>query len=491
MWKYLLLLVFIIFGCNQKVEKQPNVILVVVDDLGWKDVGFMGSSFYETPNIDRIADNGITFTSAYSASAVCSPTRAAIQTGRYPARVGINDWIRGSYSGYDPDNSKKYDDESYDTLKNAKLITPHNPHWMKHSEVTLAEILKENGYKTCHIGKWHLGFEDWFPESQGYDENYGGTDFGQPPKYFDPYESGKYTISNLPSKKNGEYLTDREGEEAVRFIERNKHKPFFLNLNHYAVHTPLQAKRSIIEKYIDKTVKDSTVKQWNAEIDNFREKARTKTPLDGQRNPVYAAMIESIDKAMGKIYEVLDKNSLTQNTIIIFTSDNGGHIVSTDNSPLKLGKGHSSEGGIRVPLAISFGNKIRVISNNIPISSIDLFPTICEMTGTHVPENLKVDGLSFKNVIHEVESNVDRKNLFWHFPHYWWGTKVKPYSIVLSDNWKLIKHWEELDFELYDLENDISETKNLVNKYPEKVKKLESLLNGWLSSINARLPKVK
>ncbi len=381
-------------------EKQPNVIVVLVDDLGWKDVGFAGSTFYETPNIDKISKKGMIFSNSYSASAVCSPTRAALLTGRYPARIGINDWIRGSFSGVTAENALRNNSSGYDTLLNAKLLTPKNPHWMENSEVTLAELLKENGYTTCHIGKWHLGFDDWYPEQQGFDENYGGSDFGEPPNYFDPYESGRYVIESLPSRKHGEYLTDREGDEAVNFIKRNLHNPFYLNLNHYAVHTPLQSKQTLTDKYIEKAANDSKIKDWNSDEDGFRQKVKTQIPLDGQRNPVYAGMIESVDDAMGKILEVLEENDLMENTIIVFTSDNGGHIVSTDNSPLKLGKGHSSEGGIRVPLSISFGDKIKTGVNNTPICSIDILPTITNLLGVKIPENITLDGVSFKDVLY-------------------------------------------------------------------------------------------
>lgn len=479
--------IILTWSCKNRetVSERPNIIFILVDDLGWRDVGFMGSTFYETPNLDKLAFEGMVFTQAYAACAVCSPTRASILTGRYPARVGITDWIRGRYSGIRVPSNKQ-NPVGYDTIPGRKLITPKNPHWMEHSELTIAEMLKSVGYATAHIGKWHLGFKDWSPLTQGFDVNAGGEDYGQPPSYFDPYTRGDFSIESLPPRDSGDYLTDREADEATKFIRANRTKPFFLCLCHYAVHTPIQAKTDYVEYFkiradslgIDPLGPDETV----SSIFNHRR------PLNGQRNPDYAAMISSVDDAAGRIMKTLDELGLTEKTIIIFFSDNGGHIVSTDNSPLKLGKGHPYEGGIREPLFINWpGLTEPGTRTKVPVSSIDFFPTICEAAGIQIPDTLTIDGLDLSPLLKQ-EGSIDRQDLFWHFPHYWWGTKVRPYSIVRSGKWKLIKHWEENSYELYNLSTDISETNNLAGEMPEKIEELEIKLSQWLEETGAKTP---
>ncbi len=489
--KYLFLFTLIFIGltftgCNNQTgkEKLPNIIFVVVDDLGWRDVGFMGSKFYATPNIDALAADGMIFTNGYAACAVCSPTRASILTGRYPARIGITDWIRGRYSGFKVPQDKKYP-EGYDKSPNRALQTPKNPHWMKHSEVTIAEMLKQKGYATGHIGKWHLGPDEWLPTSQGFDVNIGGEDYGQPPVYFDPYKRGKFSIETLSPRKTGEYLTDREGDEVVKFIRENKDRPFYLDLWHYAVHTPLQAKKNYIENAKNRA--DSLGIDPLGPDEDVGGIFRTKIPLHGQRNPVYAAMIKSVDEAMGKVLKTLDELSLRDNTIIIFFSDNGGHIVSTDNSPLRMGTGFPYEGGIREPLIISYPGVTKGGSNcDVPVSSIDFFPTICSWLDIDIPDTLIIDGKDITPLV-KGKSAIDREDLFWHFPHYWWGTNVRPYSIVRSGDYKLIKHYEG-GIELYNLKDDISETNDLADENPEKRKELEIKLNNWLEEVGAKLP---
>ena len=296
---------------QQSGARPPNVILILVDDLGWTDLSCQGSKYFETPSIDRLAEQGMRFTNGYAACAVCSPTRAAIQTGRYPARVGITDWIHARFQGGKaPPPDKKLPE--YVGNPKEKLLCPRNPLYMELDELTIAEALHTAGYVSCHIGKWHLGPEPWFPEKQGYDLNLGGCDLGQPPSYFDPYQSNRpdYRIPNLKPRHPGEYLTDREADEAVGFIRSHKDKPFFLNLCHYAVHTPLMAKKELIDKY--------------------EAKARTN-----QKNAVYAAMIQSVDESTARVMAVLDELKLAENTVVIFTSDNGGLLGSTDNAPLR------------------------------------------------------------------------------------------------------------------------------------------------------------
>ena len=266
------LILFAVAGLVGAADKssqgtRTNIVLILVDDLGWMDLGCQGSTFYETPNIDRLAAQGMRFTNAYAACAVCSPTRAAVMTGRYPARVGVTDWIRARFQrggiGTPAANPTEYV-----RRPNGKLWCPPNPYWMEHSELTLAEMLKPAGYRSCHIGKWHLGDDDWYPTAQGFDENYGGCDYGQPPSYFDPYQNRRLTegIPFLPSRKPGEYLSDREADEAVEFIRRNRNNPFFLYMANYAVHTPIQANAEVTARYQAKTKTNQTDAKYAAMV---------------------------------------------------------------------------------------------------------------------------------------------------------------------------------------------------------------------------------
>jgi len=359
-------------------RNKPNFVLILIDDLGWMDAGCYGSKFYETPNIDRLAAEGMRFTDGYAACAVCSPTRAAVMTGRYPARLGVTDWIRARFQGGKIPANKK-NPSGYVGGKNKKLLCPPNALWMELEEVTIAEALKPAGYTSCHIGKWHLGPDNWYPDKQGFDFNIGGCDFGQPPSYFDPYSrKGQGQIPTLKPRRKGEYLTDREADEAVKFIRQHKDKPFFLYMSHYAVHTPIQGKKNLIDKY------------------------KAKKPTN-QKNPTYAAMVESVDDAVGAICSVLDELNLADNTIIFFTSDNGGLMGVTSNAPLRAGKGHPYEGGIREPLIIRWPKVIKpgTLSHE-PVTSVDYLPTICEAAGVLPPYDRPIDGIS---IVKHLKSN--------------------------------------------------------------------------------------
>ena len=450
----------VVFGCAK--EKKPNVILITVDDLGWTDLGCFGSTYYETPNIDKLADNGIRFTNAYAACAVCSPTRAAIQTGRHPARIGITNVIVPRFQGgivIDGKNPTGYREAR------EGLECPKNLLFLERDEITIAEMLKPFGYATCHIGKWHLGEDDWYPTKQGYDLNMAGCDFGQPPSYFDPYKNKKLDgIPTLPPRKEGEYLTDREADEAVQFIEQNKDKPFFLNWCNYAVHTPIQAKDSLIKKYESK-------------------------PVTNQNRPNYAAMMESLDDAIGSVVECLEKNNLTENTLIIFTSDNGGLLGPTHNAPLRLGKGFEYEGGIRIPQIFHWPGKLRggkVVDQSV--ISMDLFPTIANAVGVELPDR-EIDGENLWPFL-AMNEPLKERSLMWHFPHFRLR-KVKPYSIIRSGDWKLIKRYSSVhkEFELYNLKDDLSETNDLAGVMPEKVLELNGKLVELLKETNAKLPR--
>ena len=442
---------------------KPNVIFVLVDDMGWTDAGCYGSQYYETPSIDRLAAKGMRFTDGYTACAVCSPTRAAVMTGRYPARLGVTDWIRSRFQGGAIPEDKKNPTE-YVGGKNNKLLCPPNALWMELDEVTIAEALKPAGYTSCHIGKWHLGADDWYPDKQGFDYNIGGCDYGQPPSYFDPYFLERQgSIPTLPPRREGEYLTDREADEAVNFIRKHSQTPFFLYMAHYAVHTPIQGKKELVDKY----------------------KARTPT---NQKNPTYAAMVESVDNALGRIMDALDEAGIAQNTLIIFTGDNGGLLGPTDNSPLRSGKGYPYEGGIREPLVVSWPAVVKAGTTcSEPVSSIDFFPTICEAAGLDAPGDRAIDGVSIMPLLTRTGS-LKRDAVYWHFPHYR-GNDVVPYSIVRAGDWKLIKRYQGKTYELFDLRNDLSETTDLAERMPPKVKELDAMLVVWLANVGAKMPR--
>ena len=449
---------------DEATGEKLNFVFILVDDLGWTDTGCYGSKFYETPNIDRLASQGMRFTDGYAACAVCSPTRAAVMTGRYPARLGVTDWIRSRFQGGEiPENKKNPTDYVGD--KDRKLLCPPNALWMELDEITIAEALKPAGYTSCHIGKWHLGADDWYPDRQGFDFNIGGCDFGQPPNYFDPYSrNGQGQIPTLSPRRDGEYLTDREADEAVEFISSHKDKPFFLYMAHYAVHTPIQGKEDVVAKY------------------------KAKQPTD-QNNPTYAAMIQSVDDAVGKITSAIDELGIAEKTIVFFTSDNGGLLGITSNTPLRAGKGYPYEGGIREPLIVRWPKVINAgtISRE-PVTSVDYFTTICEAAGVPLPRDRAIDGVS---LLAHLKSNgtdkLDREAIFWHFPHY--RGKIVPYSIIRAGDWKLIKRYEGKTFELFNLKDDLPEENDLSEKMPEKVKELDAKLTDWLQTCNAKLPR--
>ncbi len=463
------------------VEKL-NFVFIMVDDLGWTGLGCYGSTYYETQNIDRLASQGIRFTEGYATCQVCSPTRASLMTGRYPARVGVTDWILPQWM----------EDSDYTPDKGQKLLCPKNPRFMNLDEITFAEMLQPAGYTICHIGKWHLGPEEYYPEKQGFDINIGGCDLGWPPNFFDPYyKEGSHAVSGLPptvkkvgrittlkSRKEGEYLTDREADEAVRFIRTHKNEPFFLYLAHYAVHMPIQAKAELIEKYKAKPVTD-------------------------QKNYVYAAMIHSVDDAVGRVMQTLDELNLADKTVVIFTSDNGGKVAElseytdedmgprvgpTSNAPLRWGKATPYEGGIRVPAIIRWPGVIepgRVSAE--PITTIDYFPTILEIAGAKSPVGREIDGLSLVPLLKE-QTSLHRPAIYWHFPHYH-RYNNSPFSIIRAGDWKLIRWYDRETFELYNLREDISEANDLSDKMPEKVIELNAELETWLKSIEAKMPR--
>ncbi len=419
---------------------KPNFILVLVDDLGATDLGCYGSTFHQTPHLDRLASQGMRFTQAYSACTVCSPTRAAFLTGKYPARLHITDWIEGHKRPF------------------AKLQVPE---WTMHlplQERTFATHLRTAGYATASIGKWHLGGESFAPEKHGFDINLGGTHKGQPPSYFSPYQ-----ISTLPDGPKGEHLTDRESAEALKFIEKNKDRPFVIYLPHHAVHTPLQAKKEVVEKY----------------------RARIK-PGAGQTNAVYAALLESVDDSIGRIMTKLDELKIADRTVILFTGDNGGLLGPTSNTPLRAGKGSTYEGGVRVPLIVKWPGVTALNStNHTPVMSIDFHPTLLDIAGIKPAADQVMDGVSIAPLLRG-STNAARA-LFWHYPHYHPGG-ASPYGAIRDGDFKLIEYYEDGRQELFNLKDDPRENASLTEKQPAKAIALSQKLDAWRRHVGAQMP---
>lgn len=453
------------YSFSQEKEKL-NVILIHVDDLGATDLAVFGSDFYETPNLDQLAAQGMRFTQSYAAAHICSPSRAALMTGKYPARIGITDWIRAKFQGVTTSGLPG----EFEEFADKPLKTPKIQGFLPLEEQTIAERLKPLGYITLHVGKWHLGEEGMHPEDQGFDVNIGGNDLGQPPSYFDPYLPATprefYQIKNLPPRKTGEFLTDRESDEVIGFLEVHRSQPFFVHWAPYAVHTPIMGPPDLVEKY------------------------KQKKPGQ-QRNPVYAALIENLDSNVGKIIDYLDQTGLRENTLVIFTSDNGGLIGNkanpvTWNIGLREYKGYPYEGGIRVPTIVSLPGKVASgVASEVPTITMDWVSTILEVAGEN-PDQSELEGESLWPVLTGETQNLER-DLFWHFPHYR-EQDVVPHSVVRSGEYKLIYYFDGTESELFDLSNDPLEETNLVKQLPLVAMELKTKLEGFLEETGARLP---
>ena len=457
------------FMSSKKSAKRPNFVFILVDDLGWTDLGCFGSSFYETPNIDRLAFEGMKFTDGYAACPVCSPTRASIMAGKYPARMDTTDYFGAAGPG-----ARRW--------KNKKVLPAAYINRLPLEEVTIAEALREEDYNTFFAGKWHLGpSEEFWPKRQGFDVNKGGWSSGGPygpGKYFVPYGNPR-----LEDGPKGEHLPDRLATETVKFINDNKDKPFLTYLSFYSVHTPLVCREDIKQKYIEKKNKLGLEAEWGTE-------GKRKVRLV-QEHTVYAAMVEAMDRACGKVLDALKELSLDDNTIVIFMSDNGGLSTSeghpTSNLPLRAGKGWMYEGGIREPMLIKWPGVTKPGSLcGEPVISTDFYPTMLEMAGLDLRPEQHLDGVSLVPLL-KGKKTLGRKAIYWHYPHY--GNQGgSPTSAVRYGNWKLIKWYEDDRLELYNLKEDIGEKNNLVDKKPELAGKLHKLLNEWLKKVDAKYP---
>jgi arylsulfatase A len=465
-----LLLLFLLSIITVNSHSQPNILLITVDDLGWSDLGCYGADLHETPNIDAFAETSVQFTNAYAAASICSPTRASLLSGKSPAKLNMTIWREAATN----------------SLLNAKMIPPDVLGNLPLEEVTLAEALKEAGYITAHLGKWHVGDGAHFPEVQGFDINVGATVWGCPPTFFYPYRgeiyrsfrfvpglergvNGQYSLN-----RDGEYLTDRLTDEAISIMEQYKEESFFINLSYYSVHTPIEGKKELVEYY----------------------KKKLATGMSHQ-NAIYAAMVHSLDENIGKLMHKLKVLNLENNTVVIFTSDNGGFInewngqMVTDNSPLRSGKGALYEGGIRVPTMIRWpGLSASGITSDYPISTQDFYPTILEIAGVKGdPKQVAAfDGISLVPILKNPKAQIGERTLYWHFPHYYPTTK--PVSAIRKGDWKLLEFFEDDRVELYNLKNDLGEKTNLANENPQKKALLLKLLTSWRQEVDAPMPKL-
>ena len=438
------------FGYTQE---SPNIVYINIDDLGWTDLTCYGSAYYETPNIDRLASMGLKFTDAYASASNCAPSRAGLMSGQYSPRHGI-------YTVGTSERGKSRD---------RKLIPVTNSTTLDDGVVTLVESLKRAGYVTASMGKWHLG-ED--PRTQGFDINIGGTHAGHPKSYFSPYKN-----KNLQDGPDGEYLTDRLTSEGISFLRKNKDKPFFLYMTYYTVHTPLQGKENLIQKYNNKQCSKY------------------------HKNAVYAAMVEAMDSNVGRLIKTLEELHLTQNTMIIFTSDNGGLQSVSEQFPLKFGKGSYYEGGTRVPLIIRWDNRIKPNTiSKTPVINLDFYPTLLAVTKSTFPKGQVLDGVDISRVLFDGKKLKERP-LFWHFPVYLEAGRgnlkntgrdvlfrTRPGSSMRYGKWKLHQYFEDGAVELYDLETDLSEMNDLSKVKPNKKEELLIILEHWREEIKAPIP---
>ncbi|MGB0549914.1 MAG: sulfatase [Limisphaerales bacterium] len=463
--RYLSVLFIVLYnGLTVQAAKQTNFLFFLVDDMGWADIGANGSTFHETPHIDRLAKSGMRFTQGYAAGSVCSPTRASIMTGKHPVRVDITDWIPGQSNR--PTNP---------------LLHPEDRHSLPLKEVTLAEALKQHGYQTFFAGKWHLGKEGEWPTDQGFDINIGGHHKGSPPGgYYAPW-----TNPALKAKHKGEYLTERLTAESAKFLDsRDKAKPFLLYLSYYNIHTPIQPYKKRIDHYKSKAEKSFTgPTPFEVEHDG---KTRTR-----QDNPALASMVAAVDDSVGALLDKLEELKLDDNTVVIFFSDNGGlstlgRIGPGCNLPLRAGKGWLYEGGIREPTLIRAPGITRPGSvSHKPMISMDFFPTMLHLAGLPLQPKLHVDG---RSLLSQLKGNdTGQRTLHWHYPHYH-GSAWKPGASIRDGDWKLIEFYHYNNFELYNLAKDPGERTDLAKRNPRKAAELRAKLSAWQKRMKAKMP---
>lgn len=458
------LLLFVSLTVGVVYAKNPNIVVFLVDDLGFMDIGANNPDcFYETPNIDRLAKSGMRFTDGYAANPVCSPTRYSLMTGKYPTRVRATNFFSGKRSG--------------------KFHPAPLSDKMPLEEITIAEALKSKGYATFFAGKWHLGgSEEFYPQNQGFDINIGGHSRGGPytgNKYFAPFKNPQMEVES----PDGEHLPARLARDTASFIETNKGKPFLAYLSFYSVHTPLIGRPDLVKKYKERTAEISG-QEFADEEQVFGNKPRKVRVL--QKHAVYAAMVEAMDEAVGTVLDQLEKSGVADNTIVVFTSDNGGLSTSegspTSNLPLRGGKGWVYEGGIREPWIIRYPGVTQPGSESgEPISSIDLFPTVAAAAGVEV--NHPVDGIDLAPALKG--GKLDRKSLYWHYPHYSNQGGI-PGGAIREGNYKLFERYEDGRVHLYDLEQDPGEQKDLAAEKPDLVKEMRGRLHEWYKQVDAQ-----
>jgi len=442
-------------------QQQPNFLFILVDDMGWADLGAYGSDLHRTPRIDALAAEGLRFTDAYSASPVCSPTRASIMTGKHPAKLHMTVWREAAKR----------------PPLNRPLLAPITEDRLPHDEVTIAEVLHDAGYMTAHVGKWHLGTAEYYPQTQGFDYNVGGTLWGAPQTFFYPYSgsqtfSGLRYVPHLGGGQEGEYLTDRLTSEAIRILQNERGKPFFMHLAFHTVHTPIEGKP--------------------ADVDRYRQEIREGMR---HRNPHYAAMVHSLDENVGRVLDALDDLGVADHTVVILTSDNGGYVNEfdgmqvTDNSPLRSGKGSLYEGGIRVPAIVRWpGVTQSGAETDVPISSIDYYRTILSVAGLtgDREHNRTVDGIDLTPVLRDPGHTPDRAALYFHYPHYYATTT--PVSALRVGHWKLLRYYEDSRTELYNLAEDLGERQDLAREKLEMTAALIERLEAWWDQMDAQHP---
>jgi arylsulfatase A-like enzyme len=470
MCKFIFLLFSYLLFFDGLTAKRPNVLFILVDDMGARDLSNEGSTFYESPNIDRIANEGMKFTRGYATCQVCSPSRASILTGKYPTNHGITTWI-GDAAG-----------EAWNKRgRNDSHLPPEYERNLRASEITLAEAMRDAGYKTFFAGKWHLGSEGSWPTDHGFDINKGGWDVGGPRGgFFSPYIN-----PNLESGPDGESLTLRLGQETADFIEAHKDQPFLAYLSFYTLHAPIQTTQALWQKYRDKAEKMGLTA--NKERFLFDRRLNVRQVQDC---PIYAGMIQQLDQSIGIVLAKLDEIGLDDNTIVCFTSDNGGvssgDAYATSNLPLRGGKGRQWEGGIREPFYIKApGVSKQGAKNATPVNGIDWYPTLLELCGIEIPKKQKVDGVSLVPVLSG--NKIQDRPLYWHYPHY--GNQGgEPSSIIMEGDWKLIHYHEDGRDELYHLRNDIGEQNDLMAKEKIRAQQMRKKLDTWLKQTNAKFP---